>query len=198
MRNNNFLKLKEKAFHSFEKAKTENKVDGKIINLLEKINGFENFYTSSSCSGRIVVLEIPEIGDKKKARFLGKWHRKVNFEEINVSVKKSKKDMVWVLAQSPIIHIGVDNQDRADFLVKLGVSCGFKNSGIKSIVNKITVEICSTERLDAPVGKDGELFCDRNYLELLVELANDIIIRSDKKLFRLQSALDEYRFKLIE
>jgi len=73
--------------------------------------------------------------------------------------------------------------------LKTAISSGFKNSGLKSLGRKIVIEICSTERLDAPVGKNGKLFCNEEYLHLLVEIANDVIDRSNLKLNRLKNEL---------
>ena len=49
--------------------------------------------------------------------------------------------------------------------------------------------MCSTERLDAPVGKDGELFCNDEYLDLLVNISNEIIKKSSLKLQKLEEKL---------
>jgi tRNA wybutosine-synthesizing protein 3 len=77
-------------------------------------------------------------------------------------------------------------------MVKTAVSCGFKNSAVKSTGKKIIIEFCSTERLDAPIGKDGQLFCESNYLSLLVDISNEVIKRSQKKLIRLEKTLQKW------
>jgi len=192
MLNKDFLNRKEKAINSLEKAKNESKADEKILPILNILNNSEEYFTSSSCSGRIVLLEIPEIGDKKNAKFLGIWHRCIEFDEIITASKKAKKGQIWLLAQSPIIHIVSANLQAADKIIKIANASGFKNSGIKSINKKIMCEICSTERLDAPVGRNRNLFCDKEYLQLLVNISNDIIDRSTKKLLRLEQKLKKY------
>ena len=153
------------------------------------INKSDDYYTSSSCSGRIVIIELPEIGDKKDAKFLGKWHREILMDELEIAVNKAKTGFIWLLAQSPIFHIAVNSNLAADNLLKMAFSCGFKNSGYKSISGKRIVEICSTERLDTPIGNNGVLFCNKEFLNLLVDISNDIIIRSNKKLIRLEKEL---------
>ena len=72
-----FLDAKEKALNSLEKAKSGNKVDEGIKAILDIINESDYYYTSSSCAGRIALIELPHLGDKKGAEFLGKWHRKI-------------------------------------------------------------------------------------------------------------------------
>jgi len=156
------------------------------------INDSREYYTSSSCAGRIVLLEIPQIGDKKNARFIGKWHRTIEPDEILSVAKKAKTGQLWLLAQPPIFHIAANNNETADKMVKIANASGFKNSGVKSTRRKIIVEVCSTERLDAPIGRDGLLFCSDEHLQLLVDIANEVIEKSTVKLHRFEQKLKKY------
>lgn len=184
-----FLDAKEIALKKLEKACNKDEVDEDIRTLLSLINGSEDYYTSSSCAGRIVLLEIPSIGDKKEAVFLGKWHREIDSSELISAAKKSKKGMIWLLAQAPILHLGVKTTSAADELLKTAISCGFKDSGLKSLGKKIVVEVCSTERLDAPIGKDGVLFCNDDHLKLMVNISNEVIRKSSVKLKKFEEKL---------
>jgi tRNA wybutosine-synthesizing protein 3 len=184
-----YLDAKEKAIASLDKALLQNKVDTDIIPILTLLNDIEGFYTSSSCAGRIVLLQIPTIGDKQQATFLGIWHRTIQKEELTTAAKNATTGLLWILAQAPILHVGVKTQELANQLIKTAVSCGFKNSALKSTGKKTIVELCSTERLDAPIGKDAALFCQDNYLALLVEIANEVMTRSQEKLCRFEKNL---------
>jgi len=180
-----FSENKITALKKLDKARNEKLVDEKILPILDLINKSENFYTSSSCSGRIVLLEIPAIGDKKNAVFLGKWHRNIKPDEIITSLKNAKTGQLWLLAQSPIIHVSTKTNMDAENILKTAISSGFKNSGIKSIGKKIVVEILSTERIDVPVGQNAKLFCDESYLKLLIKISNEIIDKSTLKIDKL-------------
>ncbi|UCD13352.1 MAG: hypothetical protein JSW60_07290 [Thermoplasmatales archaeon] len=184
-----FLDGKERALKSLEKACTEMKADKEILPILSLINEFEDCYTSSSCAGRTVLLEIPRIGDKKRARFLGKWHRPIKPNEIKTAAQKAKNGLIWLLAQSPIFHIVVATSELADKMIKTAIASGFKHSGIKSNGRKIVVEVCSTERLDAPIGRDGFLFCNDEHLQLLVDIANDVFEISKAKISQFEVKL---------
>ena len=184
-----FNQNKKNTMQKLSKAIKEDKVDKGIIPLLDKINSYDEYYTSSSCYGRTVVLELPNIGDKKNAKFLGKWHRKINKKEVKDSLKKLKEGQIWFLSQAPIIHVFSKDLESGDKLVKRAVSCGFKNSGFRSISKNIVIEIVSTERLDCPIGKDGKFFGDDEYISLLVKIANEIIEKSTSKLKKLEKAL---------
>ncbi len=187
--NKEFEEGKKNALKSLEKAGHIKKVDEEILPILHLINASSSYYTSSSCAGRIVLLEIPNIGNKKEAVFLGKWHRIIDPYEINDAVKKANRGLLWLLAQSPIFHLVADSSKNADIMVKTAISCGFKNSGIKSLGKRIVVEICSTERLDAPVGRDKNLFCNEEYLRLLVDICNEVIEKSKRKLHQFERKL---------
>lgn len=179
-----FISVKNRALEKLDEAQSKDEVDKAILPLLDLINSSEEYYTSSSCAGRILLLQIPEIGDKKKAEFLGRWHRAVKTEEVLEAIRKSDKGTLWLLAQSPIIHIGAKTNIAADKIVKIANANGFKNSNIKSVGRKPLVEIGSTERLDAPIGEDGKMFCDREHLDLLVRISNEVMEKSTLKLDR--------------
>ena len=59
----------------------------------------------------------------------------------------------------------------------------------KTSKKNIIVEIVSTERIDAPIGFNGELYCDENYRFLLTDIANKVIKRSYLKLEKLKNSL---------
>jgi tRNA wybutosine-synthesizing protein 3 len=181
-KNEYFINLKNKALNKLNSAMNENKVDKRIKKIINLINSNEYFYTSSSCAGRIVIIELPELGDKIKAKFLGKWHRKIEYSELTKSIKLSGNGMLWILAQSPILHVITKSNLSADKLIKIAIASGFKNSGFKSYSDNIVIEICSTERLDSPIGRNGILYCTEEHLKLIVDISNDIIERSRKKL----------------
>ncbi len=187
--NPEFLDAKEKALAALDQACKDEHIDAKILSLLDYLNALDDYYTSSSCAGRIVVLELPRIGDKQHARFLGKWHHPISTKDITMATTKAKSGLIWLLAQSPILHVGATTDAAADHLVKLANSCGFKHSTLKSTGRKFMVEICSTERLDAPIGNNGTLFCDEEYLDLLVTIANEVTHRSQQKIERLEQKL---------
>jgi len=184
-----FIQFKKKALASLERALSKGEVDTKIIPILDTINSLSCFYTTSSCAGRIMVLEVPSVGKKKEAKVLGKWHHKINGQEIQECITTATRGQIWLLAQSPIFHVGVESMKKTDSLLSIAISSGFKNSGIKTTGKKIIIEITSTERVDAPLGKDGEMICSKDYLRFLIENANYTIERGDKKIHRLSKNL---------
>jgi len=189
MNEKEFNQNKKITLEKLKRAKLENKVDKDIIQIIDILNSYEEYYTSSSCFGRLVLLELPSVGDKKNAKFLGKWHRTIKEKELIDAFKNASKGQIWFLAQAPIIHIYSKDLESGDKLVKKAVSCGFKNSGFRSVKKNIVIEVTSTERIDCPVGIDGKFYVEDEFISLLVDSANNVIKRSTKKLQKLKKEL---------
>ena len=177
-----FFRLRENALKSLEKAIRESKVDEDMIEILEIINKERNLFTTSSCSGRIVVIEVPYPGAKPGARFLGKWHRKISKKDIHEALERADRGYIMFMVHPPIIHLIASNQDSAQRILKVGLSSGFKNSGMRAFRGKIVIELRSTERMDVLIGKDGKLMVSEEYLEIMCEMANLMLEKGKKKL----------------
>ncbi|MBK5190629.1 MAG: hypothetical protein JJE19_03930 [Methanosarcinales archaeon] len=171
--------------------------DEEVEAILEKINSLDGFFTTSSCSGRIVLICLPEIGAKREARFIGKWHRQVKKGEVLEAMSDATppiKGEIWLIAQSPIVHVACGSLDKATALLRIAVESGFKYSGIKAITKdneKVMVEMMSTERMDVPLGKDDEMFCSEAYLDFILSKANFMLERGKDKLKRFHYGSNE-------
>lgn len=187
----NFDDHKKNALNKLNKALDQDKVDKLVIHILQHINEKDEYFTTSSCAGRIVVLQLPRIGDKKHAVFLGRWHRQVHLEEVQEALSRYTMGQAWLLTQPPIFHIGCKDLEAANELLTLGVTNGFKHSGIRSLSGQIIVELNSTERMDMPIGKDKTLFIDDNSISFLVDVANTSLFRAQKKLSNLKEAINQ-------
>lgn len=177
-----YLKIRENALRALEKAIKEEKVDPDIVDILQMINSRKDLFTTSSCSGRIVVIEVPYPGAKPGARFLGKWHREIRKEDLDEAIRKSKEGYIMFMVHPPIIHVVAVNPEIAENILKIALSSGFKNSGMRAFKRKIVVEIRSTERMDVLIGKDGKLMVSEEYLEILCEMANLMLKKGKRKL----------------
>ena len=187
-----YLQQRNHALQKYHEAKQKGEIDTDLEDILEKINSFPEYYTTSSCAGRIVVMEIPKVGDKKHAEFHGKWHRMIAIEELQQAIALHEKHQLWLLAQPPIFHIGCESIKVADSMVQLGVSSGLKHSGIKTLKDQIIVELCSTERIDIPLIYQGKLFIDQRFLCFLVSITNDVICRAQRKLKQFEKKLQDF------
>jgi len=190
----NFDLQKKKALESLNEALEKGLVDSDIISLLNKINSLENYFTTSSCSGRISVMQLPDFGDKLNAIWLGKWHSEVKIEEVLDAINKHDEGMLWFMLNSPILHIAARTLEDAVELLNLAISCGFKHSNIKSISHKkLVVEIRSTERMDVPLGKDKELWVSPEHLAKIISMANLQLRRAKEKLKKFENEIEKLK-----
>jgi tRNA wybutosine-synthesizing protein 3 len=80
-----FLQRKTAVLSKLDKSSI-GKWDERIKKLCEKVNRAGNFYTTSSCSGRIILMI--EQDKKGKDLFLKVWHDKVDFNELKDVLRK--------------------------------------------------------------------------------------------------------------
>ena len=181
---------RDAALRKYEEAKREGKVDEDIVPLLDRINYETRYYTTSSCSGRIGILQLPELGDKKNSAFLGKWHREVTEEEVRDAISRYTEGLLYLLVQSAIIHVVAENVEDANILISIAREAGFKYSCVKNIKeNGVLVEILGTEHMEVPLGYHGELKICREDIGFLTEMANRTIRRVKDKLRKLEEKI---------
>ncbi|MCK4967452.1 MAG: hypothetical protein KAS12_00225 [Candidatus Aenigmarchaeota archaeon] len=173
-----FENKKKVSLARLDKAKDENLVDKDIMPLVDLINNHPNYYTTSSCLGRIVVAESPENDRKQEYVWLGKWHRKVNLDEVTNAIQKHEKNILWFRMDPLILHICCDTIDNADLLLKCAKTAGLKRSGIVQVNPRIMVEILGVDNVCAPILSK----IDDMQLETLVTVSNTRIDKNLKKL----------------
>ena len=81
----NFKRRKKDILSKLDKS-SKKSWDEKIVSLCKKINSLENFYTTSSCSGRIVLLV--DNAKKTSGLFIKVWHEMISFEELKKELEK--------------------------------------------------------------------------------------------------------------
>ena len=163
--------------------------DKKIIPLCEKINKFEDYYTTSSCSGRVVIMI--DQNKKQEKLFLKVYHDLINFGQLKKDLNKINKKQLIKFKQEPcIIHIACKNLEDAKMLLKKSRDAGWKRSGIITLSNdKYILELMSTEKLEFPVVSEGKLLVNDEFLELVVKKSNENLKKSWMKIEKLSGLI---------
>jgi len=167
-------------------------VDEAVIPLLDKINRSEDYYTTSSCAGRIVLLAYPESRRKDEAEWLLASHEKVDFEDVSDALKDKAKNYtcrIYFRQESAILHVCCRSIASAQKLINHAKACGFKRSGIMATKRRVMIEIMGSEKLDAPVALDGKIIVDDPYLRILVMIANERFLYTRQRLLRFEESL---------
>jgi len=191
----NFKKEKNDFLTKKDKSR-KGSIDNKIKKLVDKINSLNEFYTTSSCSGRVLILAISQSNKKNEVKYLFRSHKKIKFSEINKIINKILlKEEVWFKVQPVIMHIASTNINNAIKLLNIARDIGFRRSGIISIrKNKITLELVSTEIIETIISKNGKLLIDEDYLKVLVIEGNGKLEKTWKKIDRLDKEFGRISF----
>ena len=68
----NFESEKRNIMIELDRFKVNNKIDTKVVPVIDIINNHPNFYTTSSCSGRAILISLAQPGAKERSLILGK------------------------------------------------------------------------------------------------------------------------------
>jgi len=187
---NSFQQRKQDVLSKIDKSSI-GKWDEKIISLCKKINSKENYYTTSSCSGRIILM----IDQEKKGEnlFLFVSHDKISFKKLKeeldkiVSPARPRGNLKIKFKLEPaIIHIACKTLEEAEKLFEIGKNAGWKRLGIIGTRNGFTFELNSTEKLEFPIIKNKKILVDDDFLKIIIEDANKKLEISWEKIKKLE------------
>lgn len=106
-------------------------IDLPILELVMFINNLNNYYTTSSCSGRISIFENGI--EAKQIKWLLVKHRLVSKLELLDVVNRNEdsNSLIVLKCEAFILHINCRDLDSAKELHNIATICGFRESGIK-------------------------------------------------------------------
>jgi tRNA wybutosine-synthesizing protein 3 len=159
--------------------------DKKIVGLCNKINKKKNFYTTSSCAGRVVLLRASDV--KIENAFLFRSHDKIKFTELKnalFEVGQNYKGLVEFQQTSGIMHVACKTLEEAFELMNKAKLAGWKRSGVMG-GRRNMVEINSTESMSFPIMDKGIILVGDDFLKLIVKIANEKLGRGWDKIGKL-------------
>ncbi|MEM1896037.1 MAG: hypothetical protein QXR54_02575, partial [Nanopusillaceae archaeon] len=172
-----------------------NKVDKEILHVINLINSSNDYFTTSSCAGRIVLIKVPNDLKKQKDVFIFKSHQIVKFEDIFNVLKKTYAlfDNIWFKQEPFIIHVSCRNLRKAIEILKISSKIGLKHSGIISLKkSRVIIEIIGNEKIETILSKNKKIIVSEEYLENLIEEANKKLLRDRTYLGKLYIYLKKY------
>ena len=182
-----FNKRKKSTLSKLDKS-SKKSWDKKIISLCEKINSLDDYYTTSSCSGRVVL--IVDNAKKGPGLFVKVWHEKIKFEELITSLRSVIGGRAIVFKQEPVIlHVACRDLESALDFLKKARTVGFKRGGLISGGNRFVLELIGTEKLEFPIIKDGKVLADENFLKEIVQKSNKNLGKGWEKIKKLKKIL---------
>lgn len=171
---------KKNCLNKKDKSKKKT-IDKDIKPLIGLLNSHKDYYTTSSCSGRILLVE-KKTDKKKDARFAFAEHKKADFKAIKQSLKKLPENDIWLKQESIIMHVCCRDLGAAKKLLKIVRDLGIKRAGIINIGKRIIIEIIGTEAMETIIARNCKMLFSDDYLKILVKEANKKLERNKNKI----------------
>lgn len=181
-----------KEYHgiTFEKAVAEKKADSAIIPLCRFLNGLPEFFTASSCSGRITVLELDEQENKRESAFFYKKHGKISAETVWKRVHEKSMNNLWFKQEPFILHLGTNSLENANRLLECCREAGIKRAGIMvAKPGKFVLEIIGTQGMAIPIKQKNKVLVEKKFFAFLSKQANKKLEANFVRLKRFETVL---------
>ncbi|XP_076149502.1 tRNA wybutosine-synthesizing protein 3 homolog isoform X2 [Alosa pseudoharengus] len=153
--------------HCFSKVDFSKKgtIDDEIYPVVCLINDSSNYFTTSSCSGRIILID----------GVLG--------------LQKASGNAVFKF-EPFVLHVQCKDIESAKLLHSVAVNSGFRNSGMSvGKRGKIIMAVRSTHCLEVPLSHQGEILVNENYIHFLVQIANQKMAENVTRIKRFYDGL---------
>ena len=177
----NFSNEKKTFLSKLDKSK-KGEVDEKVKPLLEKINTFSEYYTTSSCSGRIDLWMGG--GKKNQSEWLKVSHDLITEDFFKVQFPAG---LVWLRLEPFIMHICCNTLETANLLLEKAKKI-YKKSCILTAQNKIIVEIRGSEAIEMPFALDGKMLFNGD-TDWLIKLLNDKMEKIEEGIQKFQLSI---------
>ncbi|KAJ8357550.1 hypothetical protein SKAU_G00203440 [Synaphobranchus kaupii] len=194
---NTFRQWKKQCLNKVDLSK-KGSVDEDIANIVSMLNDSEKYFTTSSCSGRIIVIDgVSDCLDvqKQNCSWLFVTHQKCQKMDLVSSLERSCGDVVFKF-EPFILHVQCQQLEDAQLLHSVAIHSGFRNSGITiGKKGKIIMvwAVRSTHCLEVPLSRKGQVLVSADYIEFLAEVANQKMVENLRRIERffecLQSAM---------
>jgi len=186
-----FAHEKSNALRKIDKS-SKKSIDKQIKSLVAEINKLSNFYTTSSCSGRFVIVK--ELGKKIKNAILLSYHSPPKLEVLLKDLRKileSNKQPLFFKYEPSILHVVASSTEKAARFVEIARQLGFKKSGFYfgRKRKRPVIELISTETLALPIAKNGKLLVGEKYLSLVLNFAKKLHNKNNTKIKKLFAKL---------
>lgn len=187
----NFNNSKKLALNKKDKSNIR-AIDEKIRELCKTLNTHRDYFTTSSCSGRIVVIKNEE--KKQPDMFLLRSHDIITLRELKKSFRNDsvKNNESFIFKQEPtLIVVACKNKECQWKLFSFARNNGWKKSGILTLDKKYLVELMSTENISFPIVSDNELLVNDVFLSLVIKKANQNLQKGWEKIIKLKNKVPQ-------
>ncbi|XP_012872431.1 PREDICTED: tRNA wybutosine-synthesizing protein 3 homolog [Dipodomys ordii] len=167
-------------------------VDEDVVELVRLLNSREQFVTTSSCAGRVLLLDGGVNGfevQKQNCCWLLVSHKPCVKDDVMVALKKANGDAILKF-EPLVLHVQCRQLEDAQILHSVAIDSGFRNSGITvGKRGKTMLAVRSTHGLEVPLSHKGNLMVTEEYIEFLLKIANQKMEENKKRIDRFYNCL---------
>ena len=170
--------------HVLDKSK-KGSLDEEIAELVNLINSLDNYYTTSSCAGRIMLIKEGKSNSKFDTTWIFASHKYIGIDDFKENLANLPEENVWFRMEPPILHICAKDLADAKNLLQLANSAGFRRAGAITLGRRIILEIVAPGTLDLLLSTNKELLLSEDYIKTIIVEANKKLKVSRGRLDRL-------------
>lgn len=188
-----FEMIKARHKKTLLKAIEDKKADEPIIPDLLEIAEMPNYYTSSSCSGRSILLGLTEDENKLDSKFLFKKHGIIkDFEKVWKIVNETEQfPNIWLKSDAFIFHFGANGLDCSRKVLEVSRKAGIRRAGIMLAEDgKFMLEVIGSQSMNVPVKLNGKVLIEKDLFFIYLETANK---KMEKNYEHLRRFLAEFK-----
>jgi tRNA wybutosine-synthesizing protein 3 len=137
-------------------------IDEKCVSIINLINSMGDYYTTSSCSGRVNLWNGN--GKKNETEWIRVSHNLVDNKFFQI---KHISGLVWLRVEPFILHVACKDIDVANKFLNDAKTI-YKKSSILSASNKIIVELRGSDFLEMPLYEEGKWLLNEEIVWLLI------------------------------
>lgn len=188
-----FRKQKQSCLSKIDLSK-KGSLDEAVADIVAFINQHDQYFTTSSCSGRIYIYEESD-SKKKSCNWLYVTHDASDWKLMWESLRESRGD-AFIKFEPFVLHVQCGNLVCAQLLHGAAIAAGFRNSGLSvGKHGKIITAVRSTHSLEVPVTCGGECLVSCEYVKHVSKLANRKLEENFQRIKRFYSCLLEALLK---
>jgi len=164
--------------------------DEKIKKLCDKINAEKRYYTTSSCSGRAVLMV--EQDKKAEGLFISVYHNEVSFKQLkeDLAIALKKNQNIKFKLEPCILHVACRTLEDAENIYNKAKLAGWKKSGIIGMKNGTSVELNGTDRLEFPVIRGNKVLVDDEFLKIIADESRKKLEKNWIKIKKLEGLIN--------
>uniref|UniRef100_A0A3Q0QTD5 tRNA wybutosine-synthesizing protein 3 homolog n=1 Tax=Amphilophus citrinellus TaxID=61819 RepID=A0A3Q0QTD5_AMPCI len=191
--NSLFIQWKKQCLNKLDLSK-KGSVDEGIEHVVSLLNSCEEYFTTSSCSGRIILIDgVSQSSDVQKQNcvWLFVSHQKCTSDDLMSALAGCCGDAV--LKFEPfVLHLQCRRLEDAQLMHFVSINSGFRNSGVTvGKTGKIIMAVRSTHGLEVPLSHDGKLLVQQEYIAFLTQVANQKMEENRRRIHRSEEEKEE-------